>query len=665
MSNDPRSQEQFDFLQQVLRRNPVSRRSVLKGSVGAAGAAFLLGAGGRASASTFSDILTTTGTVADGFVVNGRHLGFGDDPRSEMWVAGQLFNLHRYDAVPSRIEVYVEYGVDHTYGEKVKAELRHLVTHVPVWNGVASGPVKASTTDILHANQYYVHAGLKDLTPGQTYHYRFAYKHGTEVGYTPDATFSTAPSTGKVREAFTFTALGDQGITGQPGTGLTLDNAKSLQPESSTHVTDDYYDPTDPDYYDPTSKTAPTDISPVDAIVDRIAKLRNPVNGSKVRFHLVAGDMCYANPSGNGVAIINPDGVGGTQPGDGNTPNPPANSGGWDDFDPWVWTSYLSNIQPSAAQTPWMFATGNHDIELFSTSLDADRTTVENYGSLGYGGHKERLDLPKTGPSKCPSVYSFTYSNVAVISVDANDLSWEIQGLLDYSKGSQARWLREKLKAFRADPEIDFIVAFYHHCAFSTCSGHGSDGGVRSTLAPLFEEFKVDLAIQGHNHIYERTNPIRYDAKTNTGTSSVQAVSKSAKEAAVVRPEHDGTTYVLVGTGGRPHYDWSGSVETDRNFIIGVDDGKTGNGSTVPGSEADKTGPYVSQKDFTDIYETIDWSQARYSDYGFVALDVVPAEAGATTTMTLRAINEQGVEFDRVVFKRTAGEAKKDAVLLP
>ena len=48
------------------------------------------------------------------------------------------------------------------------------------------------------------------------------------------------------------------------------------------------------------------------------------------------------------------------------------------------------------------------------------------------------------------------------------------------------------------------------------------------------------------------------------------------------------------------------------------------------------------------------WSQARYRDYAFVALDVDPAPPGYASTMPLSAINEQGVEFDRVVFSRTA-----------
>ncbi len=621
---------------------------MLRGGIGAAGASFLLGGLGT---SAFADTLASTGTVADGFVVNGRHLAFGPNPQRQMWVAGQLFNLSEYNAVPSGITVHVEYGHDASYGRVVPAELRELVTHVPVWNGVAKGPVTASATDLLNADQFYVHALLDCLEPGQTYHYRFVYSRGGKRGYTPDATFTTAPD-GRRLEPFTFTAYGDQGITGAPGTGQTIDDAVSLQPESSSHVTDDYYDATDPDYYDPTSKTAPTDISPVAALVTQITRVRNPHNHTKSRFTLLAGDICYANPSGDAQPIINPDGKGGSQPGDSNTPAPPKNSGGWDDFDPYVWTSYFSAIEPSSASSPWMFATGNHDVELFSASLDADATTIGYYGSIGYGGHAQRLDLPENGPGKCPSVYSFTYGNVAVVSVDANDLSYEIQGLLGYSRGAQASWLKQKLAELRADPGIDFILAFYHHCAFSTCESHSSDGGVRKVLAPLFAEYGVDLAIQGHNHLYERSNPIKYDAAANTGKSSTEAVSLSPGQPAIVYPERDGTTYITVGSAGRPRYAWAGAVEADRNFIAGVNTGKPGNGTVVPADAKTGVGPYASQPDFTDKYETVDWSQARYRDYAFIALDVVPAAPDGTTTLTLRAINEQGVEFDRVVFRR-------------
>jgi len=42
--------------------------------------------------------------------------------------------------------------------------------------------------------------------------------------------------------------------------------------------------------------------------------------------------------------------------------------------------------------------------------------------------------------------------------------------------------------------------------------------------------------VQGHNHVYERTNPLIYDAKTNSARSSKQAVAVSPGEPAEVEP---------------------------------------------------------------------------------------------------------------------------------
>lgn len=53
-----------------------------------------------------------------------------------MWAGGQLFNLHKYNAVPPRsVRVWLQYGRDRSYGHTVEAEIRELLTHVPVWDG--------------------------------------------------------------------------------------------------------------------------------------------------------------------------------------------------------------------------------------------------------------------------------------------------------------------------------------------------------------------------------------------------------------------------------------------------------------------------------------------------------------------------------------------------
>src|ERR1700677_3754863 len=112
--------EQHDEWMAHLRSQVVSRRTIIRGSVGAAAGSLLLGAGNW-SAQAVAAAVASTGTIAGGFVVNGRHLSYGDDPTSEMWVGGQLFNLNHYNAVPPRsVRVWVDYGRDASYGHTVE-----------------------------------------------------------------------------------------------------------------------------------------------------------------------------------------------------------------------------------------------------------------------------------------------------------------------------------------------------------------------------------------------------------------------------------------------------------------------------------------------------------------------------------------------------------------
>jgi hypothetical protein len=107
-----------------LRRQVVSRRTVFRGAVGAAAGSLLLGSG-RWTDQAVAATLARTGTIAGGFVVNGRHLSFGADPATELWAGGQLINLNTYNAVPSRtVRVVVDYGRDRSYGHVAEAEIR-------------------------------------------------------------------------------------------------------------------------------------------------------------------------------------------------------------------------------------------------------------------------------------------------------------------------------------------------------------------------------------------------------------------------------------------------------------------------------------------------------------------------------------------------------------
>ncbi|WP_030438946.1 hypothetical protein [Actinoplanes subtropicus] len=134
-------------------------------------------------------------------------------------------------------------------------------------------------------------------------------------------------------------------------------------------------------------------------------------------FTLLAGDICYADPDGSGLPAD-----------DSAIPN--ATPAGKNKYNPYVWDVFLNQIEPQAAFTPWMFATGNHDME----PLYGNTEFLGGSPNHGYGGHAKRLDLPANGPHTCPAVYRFGYGNVGVISVDANDLSYEIQTNTGYSQ---------------------------------------------------------------------------------------------------------------------------------------------------------------------------------------------------------------------------------------
>lgn len=472
--------------------------------------------------------------------VIGRHLSFGADPRRQMAIAAELTGK------PSG-RVVVDVGVDTAYGQTVEAEVRNLVSVVPQQDGGIRG-----------VEQFYVHGAVGGLAPGTTMHYRFRLADGTT---TPDALFTTAPARTALGP-FTFTAFADQGVN-----------------------VDNQYAPED------TRRAA----APSDALVALVAAQRPA-------FHLLAGDICYADPSGNGHPVKN-------------------GAAGFDSFDPTVWSQYFGVIEKSAAVTPWLFATGNHDMEALY-----DDNRAPGGAAHGYAGHAARLDLPPTGPTNCPSVYSVVYGNVGVLSLDANDLSTEIPTNAGYSRGGQLSWLTQRLTELRADPDIDFVVAFFHHCAYATSNGHASDGGVRAALAPLFDRFSVDLVVQGHNHQYERTDPIRGGVAT-----------REAPDGAAVEAARDGTTYICCGSGGRPRYAWQpGESDSYRGALTAGGPVK----SYVAGPHGAKTP------------ETVAWSRTRYLDYAYLSVHVTPAPRGGTATMSVRAITDGGQEIDRVDLTR-------------
>ncbi|CAN5514252.1 metallophosphoesterase [soil metagenome] len=535
--------EQYDWHRSYLRRHRVSRRNFLRGSAAAAAVA-ALGASPFGSRAYAQDAPLS---------VANRRVGFGGDAASQLRLAAQLSRN------PQSTRVFVDHGPTPDLGASAEAEIRNLVTQIP-----------ASDGGVLAAEQFYAHAPVNGL-PGRLPHY---YRWRTDDGFTSDvlAANTAMPSAREALSPFRFTMLGDQGT----------DETPVLPPGLAAGDYDD-------SYYQPDN----------DPTVPHTTNVLNQVIAAHPDFHVLAGDIAYADPSGAGKPPTF-------------VPSGGKPASGFDKFNPYVWDVYLGLIEASAATTPWMFATGNHDMEAA-------------YPTHGYGGHLARLDFPGGGPAGCPSVYSFTYGNVAVLSLDANDVSYEITANTGYSRGAQNSWVDTTLAAYRANPSIDFIVCFFHHCAYSTTGAHASDGGVRSASTALFDKYQVDVVLQGHNHVFERSDPIRANAATRV-----------AGDHAIVYPESEGTVYYTVGCGGRPRYDFQpGELESYRGHELAD--------TYVPNS-------YVWDSQGAKQTEAVGWSRVRFRNYAFIRVDVRPGVL--VSEMDVTAVDEYGQEFDTVTYRR-------------
>ncbi|MEX2566953.1 MAG: metallophosphoesterase family protein [Cyclobacteriaceae bacterium] len=143
-----------------------------------------------------------------------------------------------------------------------------------------------------------------------------------------------------------------------------------------------------------------------------------------------------------------------------------------------------------------------------------------------YGENSERklsvqwnphFTLPDNGPEGLKeTVYFMDYQDARFISLNSN-----------VEQERQAEWLEEVLEN---NPQ-KWTILTYHHPLFSASEGR-ENTRLRELWKPIFDKYKVDLALQGHDHSYARgrVSPEEnvmngMNAKDKTGTVYVVSVS--------------------------------------------------------------------------------------------------------------------------------------------
>jgi acid phosphatase type 7 len=212
-------------------------------------------------------------------------------------------------------------------------------------------------------------------------------------------------------------------------------------------------------------------------------------------------------------------------------------------------------------QTPLFPTLGNHDY--------GDNTTLQDSHEIPY---KNNFSLPEQGqsggvPSNRWEYYSYVVGNALFIACDSHGEENDKRFWLDEA---QRKWLISNLEWAKTNKNIKWTILYWHHPPYSQGS-HDSDNeqdliDLRQNMVPIIDQYKVDLVLCGHSHVYERSrlmrghtgkslsfSPSSHLAPATTNGSSSGLYDGSAQSCPFIKKsdavQNEGAIYVVAGTG--------------------------------------------------------------------------------------------------------------------
>ena len=195
------------------------------------------------------------------------------------------------------------------------------------------------------------------------------------------------------------------------------------------------------------------------------------------------------------------------------------------------WRQYFG-LAPGLGNITTVPVEGNKDDETFLT-----------YFLLGTQG----------GVTGLNGYYSFDYMGVHFSVVNTRD------GDKDLSK-AQLKWLRNDLASDNAQSAF-YRLVLIHKAPYSD-RNHADDSeivAIRGQLLPVFEEYGVDVVIEGHDHFYFRSEPV-YQNGSRAAEYSLKTVTVNDDEVALYCPASGnsslgGVFYFMPGASGVKQHD--------------------------------------------------------------------------------------------------------------
>ena len=173
---------------------------------------------------------------------------------------------------------------------------------------------------------------------------------------------------------------------------------------------------------------------------------------------------------------------------------------------------------------------GNHEIKDLPT-----RVQIIDYLKIDY-----------FGPNNQEYYYSFDLHNAHFLVM--SDYSPLTSGEYSqvYKKGSkQHTFVENDLAQSAENPKINWIIVSHHHQKYASILNRTIDPANEwvDIYHSLFEKYNVDLVLQGHQHNYQRTFPIKYNVINPEYPLLADNNTKSYSDP-------DGPIFVTVGTAG-------------------------------------------------------------------------------------------------------------------
>lgn len=196
-----------------------------------------------------------------------------------------------------------------------------------------------------------------------------------------------------------------------------------------------------------------------------------------------------------------------------------------------LWQKMLGNVSDYVTTVPVMLTSGNH-------SYWSDYTN--GYDSIEY--NHTTINIPQQN-SNNGIYYSFDVGNVHFTVLSSGDSE---------SKGvgsKQRKWLESDLKS--TDKKWK-IVAIHNPLYSPGKYGSSKDRNkiarsMQKTLGKIFNDYSVDLVLEGHDHAFALTKPMSYDSNPVSYNIMKNTVDGIQCEY-IVKPE--APVYLMSSTGG-------------------------------------------------------------------------------------------------------------------